>query len=107
FTDAPVLVKATEIRTRNYGAYEVNTTWAALDEDVSPTVYASRAAYEAAEIGPEEVDAIRSEIRTRNYGASEVNTTWAALDEDVSPTVYASRAAYEAAEIGPEEVDVI
>jgi acetyl-CoA C-acetyltransferase len=59
FTDAPVFVKATEIRTRNYGAYEVNTTWAALDEDVSPTVYASQAAYEAAGIGPEEVDVIQ------------------------------------------------
>ena len=59
FTDAPVFVKATEIRTRNYGAYEVNTSWAAVDEDVSPTVYASRAAYEAAGIGPEEVDVIQ------------------------------------------------
>jgi len=59
FTDAPVFVKATEIRTRNYGAYEVNTTWAAVDEDVSPTVYASRAAYEVAGIGPEEVDVIQ------------------------------------------------
>ena len=59
FTDAPVFVKATEIRTRNYGAYEVNTSWAAIDEDVSPTVYASRAAYEAAGIGPEEVDVIQ------------------------------------------------
>jgi acetyl-CoA C-acetyltransferase len=59
FTDAPVFVQATEIRTRNYGAYEVNTTWAAVDEDVSPTVYASRAAYEAAGIGPEEVDVIQ------------------------------------------------
>ena len=59
FTDAPVFVKATEIRTRNYGAYEVNTTWAALDEDVSPTVYASEAAYEAAGIGPDEVDVIQ------------------------------------------------
>jgi acetyl-CoA C-acetyltransferase len=59
FTDAPVFVNATEIRTRNYGAYEVNTTWAALDEDVSPTVYASKAAYEAAGIGPQEVDVIQ------------------------------------------------
>ena len=59
FTDAPVFVNATEIRTRNYGAYEVNTTWAALDEDVSPTVYASKAAYEVAGIGPEEVDVIQ------------------------------------------------
>ena len=45
-----------EIRTRRYGAYEVHATFAPLDEDASPTVYASKAAYEAAGIGPEDVD---------------------------------------------------
>jgi acetyl-CoA C-acetyltransferase len=59
YTDSPVYVRASEIRTRNYGAYEVNTSWAAVDEDVSPTVYASRAAYEKAGIGPEDVDVIQ------------------------------------------------
>jgi acetyl-CoA acetyltransferase len=59
YTDTPVYVKATAIRTRNYGAYEVNTTWAPVEEDVAPTVYASRAAYEIAGIGPEDVDVIQ------------------------------------------------
>ena len=59
YTDTPVYVKATAIRTRNYGAYEVSTTWAAVEEDVAPTVYASRAAYEEAAIGPEDVDVIQ------------------------------------------------
>jgi acetyl-CoA C-acetyltransferase len=59
YTDSPVYVKATAIRTRNYGAYEVSTTWAAVEEDVAPTVYASRAAYEEAGIGPEDVDVIQ------------------------------------------------
>ncbi len=59
YTDSPVYVKATEIRTRNYGAYEVNTTWAPVEEDVAPTVYASRAAYEVAGIGPEDVDVMQ------------------------------------------------
>jgi acetyl-CoA C-acetyltransferase len=59
YTDTPVYVKATDIRTRNYGAYEVSTTWAAVEEDVAPTVYASRAAYEEAGIGPEDVDVIQ------------------------------------------------
>jgi len=58
FTDKPVYVRATEIRTRRYGAYEVHATFAAMDEDVSPTVYAAKAAYEAAGIGPEDVDVI-------------------------------------------------
>ena len=56
FTDKPVYVRACEIRTRTYGAYEVHATFAPLDQDVSPTVYASKAAYEAAGIGPEDVD---------------------------------------------------
>ena len=59
YTDTPIFIRATEIRTRKYGAYEVNTTWAPVDEDVSPTVYASKAAYEVAGIGPEDVDVIQ------------------------------------------------
>jgi acetyl-CoA acetyltransferase len=59
YTDTPIFVKATAIRTRNYGAYEVSTTWAAVDEDVSPTVYASKAAYEEAGIGPSDIDVIQ------------------------------------------------
>jgi len=59
YTDTPIYVRATAIRTRNYGAYEVNTSWAAVDEDVSPTVYASKAAYEQAGIGPEDVDVVQ------------------------------------------------
>ena len=56
YTDKPVYVRACEIRTRRYGAYEVHATFAPLDGDPSPTVYASKAAYEAAGIGPEDVD---------------------------------------------------
>ena len=59
YTDAPVFVRATALRTRNYGAYEVNTSWAAVEEDVAPTVYASRAAYDEAGIGPEDIDVIQ------------------------------------------------
>jgi acetyl-CoA C-acetyltransferase len=59
YTSNPIFVRATEIRSRNYGAYEVNTAWASIEEDVAPTVYASRAAYEAAGIGPEDVDVLQ------------------------------------------------
>jgi acetyl-CoA acetyltransferase len=59
YTDTPIFIRATAIRTRRYGAYEVNTTWAAVDEDVAPTVYASKAAFEKAGIGPEDVDVIQ------------------------------------------------
>ncbi|PXW33976.1 thiolase family protein [Nocardia sp. 348MFTsu5.1] len=59
FTGSPVFLRSTAIRTRTYGAYEVHATWAAIDEDVSPTVYASKAAYEMAGIGPEDVDVMQ------------------------------------------------
>ena len=59
YTDKPVYVRAVEVRTRKYGAYEVNTTFAPVDEDVAPTVYAARAAFEKAGIGPSDVDVIQ------------------------------------------------
>jgi acetyl-CoA acetyltransferase len=59
YSSQPVYLRSTAIRTRRYGAYEVHSTWAALDEDVSPTVYAARDAFEAAGIGPEDVDVLQ------------------------------------------------
>jgi len=59
FQTKPVFVKAVELRTRSYGAYEVNTTYGPVDEDGAPTVYASRAAFEAAGVSPEDVDVIQ------------------------------------------------
>jgi acetyl-CoA C-acetyltransferase len=59
FTSKPVYLRAVEVRTRRYGAYEVNTTFAPVAEDVSPTVYASRAAFEKAGVTPEDVDVIQ------------------------------------------------
>jgi len=59
YTSTPVYLRSTELRTRRYGAYEVHSTWAAVEEDHAPTVYASRAAYEAAGIGPEDVHVIQ------------------------------------------------
>jgi acetyl-CoA C-acetyltransferase len=59
FTSKPVYLRAVEVRTRRYGAYEVNTTFAPVEEDVSPTVYASRAAFEKAGVTPEDVDVIQ------------------------------------------------
>ena len=59
YTPKPVYLRAVEVRTRNYGAYEVNTTFAPVDEDVAPTVYAARAAFEKAGVAPEDVDVIQ------------------------------------------------
>jgi acetyl-CoA acetyltransferase len=59
YTSTPVYVRACEIRTRRFGAYEVHATFAPVEEDVSPTVYASRAAFEEAGIGPQDVDVVQ------------------------------------------------
>lgn len=56
YTDKPVYLRATEIRTRRFGTYEVHATSAPVRGDESPTIHAARAAYEAAGIGPEDVD---------------------------------------------------
>ena len=59
YTSTPIYLKASTLRTRTYGAYEVHNSWSALDADAAPTVYASRAAFEMAGIGPEDVDVIQ------------------------------------------------
>ncbi len=59
YTSTPIYLRATTLRSRRYGAHEVHSTWAAVDQDDAPTVYASRAAYEMAGIGPEDVDVIQ------------------------------------------------
>ncbi|ORA81004.1 acetyl-CoA acetyltransferase [Mycolicibacter kumamotonensis] len=59
YTDKPVYLKATEIRTRTYGAYEVHGTSAPIEEDVAPTVYAARAAFEIAGVAPDDVDVVQ------------------------------------------------
>src|SRR3954453_4985163 len=59
YTSKPVYLRAVEVRTRTYGAYEVNTTFAPVTEDVAPTVYAAKAAFEKAGVAPEDVDVIQ------------------------------------------------
>jgi acetyl-CoA C-acetyltransferase len=59
YTSTPIYLRATTLRTRRYGAFEVHASWAAVEQDAAPTVYASKAAYEMAGIGPEDVDVIQ------------------------------------------------
>ena len=59
YTSTPIFLKATTLRTRRYGAFEVHASWAAVEQDDAPTVYASRAAYEQAGLGPDDVDVIQ------------------------------------------------
>jgi acetyl-CoA acetyltransferase len=56
FTSTPVYVRAAELRSRREGAFELQSPSLPIDAVASPTVDASRAAYERAGIGPEDVD---------------------------------------------------
>jgi acetyl-CoA C-acetyltransferase len=80
FTSKPVYLQAAEIRTRRYGAYEVHATSAPLDEDVSPTVYASRAAFEKAGVAPEDVDVIQ--VQDTDAGAEVIHMAEAGFCAD-------------------------
>jgi acetyl-CoA acetyltransferase len=55
FTSTPVFVRAAELRTRRNGAFELQSPSLPLDSAPIPTVDASKAAYEVAGIGPEDV----------------------------------------------------
>jgi acetyl-CoA acetyltransferase len=56
FSSSPVFVNAAELRTRREGAFELQSPSLPVDSAPSPTVDASRAAYETAGLGPEDVD---------------------------------------------------
>src|SRR5439155_26531725 len=59
YTDTPIYLRAATVRTRRLGAFEVHSPWLPIDETPGPTVDASRAAFEMAGIGPEDVDVIQ------------------------------------------------
>jgi acetyl-CoA acetyltransferase len=59
YTDTPIYIRASEIRQRTYGAYESHSISASVHEKESPTVFASKAAFESAGIGPKDIDVIQ------------------------------------------------
>ncbi len=59
YTDTPIYLRASTVRTRRLGAFEVHSPWLPMEQTPGPTVDASRAAYEAAGLGPEDIDVIQ------------------------------------------------
>lgn len=59
YTTQPLYLRASAVRTRRFGAFEVHSPWLPLESTDGPTVDASRAAYELAGIGPEDVDVVQ------------------------------------------------
>jgi acetyl-CoA acetyltransferase len=56
YTSRPLFLKAVSVKTRQFGSFEVFSQSQALDRAAAPTVQASRAAFELAGIGPEDID---------------------------------------------------
>ncbi|HEX5095016.1 MAG TPA: thiolase family protein, partial [Acidimicrobiia bacterium] len=59
YTGTPIYLRASTVRTRRLGAFEVHSPWLPIEETVGATVDASRAAYETAGVGPDDVDVIQ------------------------------------------------
>jgi acetyl-CoA acetyltransferase len=56
YTDKPVFLKAAAVKSRRFGSFEVLAPSLSIEYGVGPTVDASKAAFEMAGIGPEDVD---------------------------------------------------
>ncbi len=56
YNKTPIYIRAAEIRTRQYGTFEVFSPSVPLDGSLGPTSEASKAAFEAAGLGPEDID---------------------------------------------------
>ena len=56
FTSKPIFLKAAVVKTRNFGSFEVFSQNQALERADAPTVKASKAAFEQAGVGPEDID---------------------------------------------------
>jgi acetyl-CoA acetyltransferase len=56
YTDTPIYLKAAVVRSRKFGSFEVMAPHLAPERADGPTVDASKAAFEMAGIGPDEID---------------------------------------------------
>lgn len=80
FTDRPIYLRASVVRTRQLGAFEVHSPWLPLERADAPTVAASRAAYEMAGIGPEDVDV--AQLQDTDAGAEVIHLAENGLCKD-------------------------
>jgi acetyl-CoA C-acetyltransferase len=59
YTDKPVYLKSAVLKSRRYGSFEVFAPSQALKQVDGPTVDASKAAFEAAGVGPKDIDVMQ------------------------------------------------
>lgn len=56
FTDRPIYLKSVAVRSRRFGSFEVLAPSLAIEHNGGPTVDASKAAFEMADMGPDDID---------------------------------------------------
>ena len=56
FTDTPIFLKSAVVKSRRFGSFEVMAPHLSADRGDGPTMDASRAAFEMAGVGPEDID---------------------------------------------------
>lgn len=56
YTDRPILLRAAVVRSRRFGSFEVLAPSLSIEHNAGPTVDASKAAFEMAGLGPDDVD---------------------------------------------------
>lgn len=79
-TDSPVFVRAVEVRTRRYGAFEVHSPSVPVERVAAPTTDVARAAFESAGIGPEDVDV--AQLQDTDAGAEVIHMAEVGLCRD-------------------------
>jgi len=67
YTDTPVFLEAAELRSRQFGSFEVFSPWVSPERADGPTVTAARAAFEAAGVDPADIDV--AQIQDTESGA--------------------------------------
>jgi acetyl-CoA C-acetyltransferase len=80
YSSHPVYLRSSTTRTRRYGAFEVHTPSTGIDHVPAPTVDAARAAFEAAGIGPEDVDI--AQLQDTDAGAEVIHMAETGLCKD-------------------------
>ncbi|OYD61409.1 thiolase family protein [Rhodococcus sp. OK302] len=67
YTDTPVFLDAAELRSRQFGSFEVFSPWVSPESAEGPTTVAARAAFEAAGVDPADIDV--AQIQDTECGA--------------------------------------
>ena len=80
YTDRPIYLDAVSFATRHYGSFEVFSPWLAPERADGPTVVAAGQAFEAAGIGPEDVDV--AQIQDTESGAEVMHMAETGLCKD-------------------------